>query len=482
MENKEYDIGMIGLGVMGRNLVLNMSDHDFSVAGYDRDASKVNSLRSESGGAKVKGIEDLADFIQSLRVPRAVMLLIPAGSPVDSVIKEILPHLQPGDMIIDGGNSFYKDTRLREKAVGEQGVSFFGVGISGGESGARHGPSIMPGGPKEAYPRIQPILEAIAAHVDGDACVTYLGPDGAGHYVKMVHNGIEYGLMQLIAETYDFMRRGLRMDDGEIHEVYDKWNQDKLNGFLLKITSDIFQQSDQETGKHLIDEILDEAKQKGTGKWTSQDAMDLQIPVPTIDIAVSMRNLSIWKDQRQSASKLFNGHDRDSKDIQDKRPQLLDKLRNALYAGMLLTYTQGMALLYRASHEYEYQLDLEAVARIWRGGCIIRSSILENIRKAYQASYEAKKELPNLLLDADFGKEVAQRRGDLNDVIRTAADLDIPVPATMTSLAYFDGFRSDWLPANLIQAQRDYFGAHTYERIDEKGSFHTHWETEQDGE
>jgi 6-phosphogluconate dehydrogenase len=413
----------------------------------------------------------MEEFVGLLRTPRAVMMLVPAGAPVDAVIHDVLPYLKEGDLIIDGGNSHFPDTDLRARKLADRGIHYLGVGISGGESGARHGPSMMPGGPREAYERVRPIFEASAAHVYGDPCVTYLGPGSAGHYVKMVHNGIEYGLMQLIAESYDLMRRGLHLSDDEIHDIYDLWNQEELSGYLIEITADIFAKKDEKTGKRLIDVILDEAKQKGTGMWASQDAMELGVPVPTIDIAVAMRNLSAFEGERSAASRALTGPEPLFEgDLWDS----VEQLRHAVYAAMIVTYTQGMAQLRVASRANDYNLDLEAVARIWRGGCIIRADLLEKIRAAYKTNPD----LPNLLLDPDLGQAVESRQEDLRAVVRTAAEWGLPTPGLAVSLAYFDGYRSVWLPANLIQAQRDYFGAHTYERIDQKGTFHTQWAEE----
>jgi 6-phosphogluconate dehydrogenase len=467
--SEKFDIGMIGLGVMGRNLVLNMADHGYSVVGYDKEASQVETLRKEAEDRSVRGAETMEELISLLRVPRAAMMLVPAGPPVDSVIRDLLRHLEPDDLIIDGGNSHFSDTDLRAKILAKPEIHYLGVGISGGEHGARHGPSIMPGGPEEAYERVRPIFEAVAAHVNGDPCVTYLGPGSAGHYVKMVHNGIEYGVMQLIAETYDLMKRGLGLSDDELHAVYHRWNQAELDSYLMEITSDIFTQVDPKTGKCLIDVILDEAKQKGTGMWTSQDAMDLGVPIPTIDIAVSMRNLSAFEGERVAASRVLDGP---SHRFEGQRETFVAQLRNALYAAVILTYAQGMAQLRVASQSHNYDLDLEAVARIWRGGCIIRAASLEKIR----AAYKAWPDLPSLLVDPDLRQILLARQSDLRAVVRTAAALGIPAAGMMASLAYFDGYRSDWLPANLIQAQRDYFGAHTYERVDAKGVFHTEWQ------
>ena len=400
------------------------------------------------------------------------MMLVPAGKVVDQVIKDLLPHLTPGDVIIDAGNSYFEDTDLRARALAEKGIHYLGVGVSGGEEGARHGPSIMPGGPRAAYDRVRPILEAAAAKVDDRPCVAYLGPGSAGHFVKMVHNGIEYGAMQLIAESYDLMKRGLGLSDDDMHDVYGTFNDGELNGYLVQITSDIFSRADDETGKRLIDEILDAAKQKGTGMWTSQIAMTLQAPVPTIDVAVAMRNLSAAQSQRDSAGKAFK---REVRSYEGDRDGLLAQLRGALYSGMVITYAQGMALLKAASEAYAYHLDLQEVARIWRGGCIIRAALLQDIRTAYRNEPE----LTNPLFDEAIAAKVQAHDGDLRRIVCVAAELGVPTPGLMTALAYLDAFASDWLPANLIQAQRDYFGAHSYERVDMKGTFHTRWEVDE---
>jgi 6-phosphogluconate dehydrogenase len=470
MSTDKFDIGMVGLGVMGRNFVLNMADHGFSVVGFDKDEGKVKALQEEAEDRDVLGVKDIQEFVAALRSPRAAMMLVPAGAPVDSVISDLLPHLEAGDLIIDGGNSHFTDTNRRAKDLTDKGIHFLGVGISGGESGARHGPSMMPGGPERAYERVRPIFEAAAAKVNGDPCVTYLGPGSAGHYVKMVHNGIEYGIMQLISETYDLMKRGLGLKNEDIHAAFDSWNRAELNSYLVEITTKIFKVKDEKTGNDLIDMILDQAKQKGTGMWTSQDAMDLQAPVPNIDIAVAMRHMSAIKDERKAASrKLSEQHQK----IQGDRGPFLKHLRAALYAAMIITYAQGLAQLKVASHEYLYDLDLEAVARIWRGGCIIRSALLEEFRKAFKSQPD----LANLLLDANLGPAVMGRREDLQAVVRAAAESRIPAPGMMLALSYLEAFSSEWLPANLIQAQRDFFGSHTYERIDQDGIFHTHWES-----
>lgn len=469
MDHHAARIGIVGLGVMGRNLALNIADQGYAVAGYDIDMDKVAALKAEAGNRAIVSMNKLKGFIHELASPRALLILVPAGPPVESVIRDLVPFMQPGDLIIDGGNSHFKDTDLREKVLSEKGIYFMGVGISGGEEGARHGPSLMPGGSKKAYRRVRPILEAIAARADGEPCVTYLGKGSAGHYVKMVHNGIEYGLMQLIAETYDFMKRGLGMEDDELSDVYRKWNEEEVNAYLLEITAHIFRQVDEKTGSSLINAILDEAKQKGTGRWTSQEAMDLQVPVPTIDAAVSMRNLSILKDERQSASELF------TKKMHLPKLDKMDSLKHlkhALYASMVITFAQGFGLLQSASKVQGYDLKLEEVARIWRAGCIVRTGLLEDIRAAYRLHPD----LLNLLSDNQLGPAVWSRQEDLRTIVCQASAFGLPTPGLMASLAYLDGYRSAWLPANLIQAQRDYFGSHTYERVDERGVFHTQWE------
>ncbi|MEJ2696499.1 MAG: NADP-dependent phosphogluconate dehydrogenase [Candidatus Sulfobium sp.] len=465
---QQYEIGMVGLGVMGRNLLLNMADHGYAVAGYDKDLSKVEALRKEAENRAIYGAENMKDFIGSLRPPRVIMMLVPAGRVVDSVIGDVLPLLEKGDLIIDAGNSHFTDTDLRAKDLSEKGINFLGVGVSGGEAGARHGPSMMPGGPREAYERVKPLFEAVSASVGGEPCVTYLGPGSAGHYVKMVHNGIEYGIIQLIAETYDLMKRGMGLSNDELREVYGRWMKTEVNGYLVEITSEIFTREDKKTGKRLIDVILDEAKQKGTGKWTSQDAMELQVPVPTIDAAVSMRDMSALKSEREVAGQLF---ETPAGSFHGDREGFINQLRDALYVSMILTYAQGMALLGKASAAYNYDLDLQEVARIWRGGCIIRALLLEDI----QAAYRAKTDLPNLLMDPHFSQEVMTGQDALRATVTTAVELGIPQACMTAALAYFDSYRSAWLPANLVQAQRDFFGSHTYERVDEKGVFHTEW-------
>ena len=469
-QNKKCDIGLIGLGVMGSNFALNVADHGFSVAGYNRKEDKIRQLSEiKSAHHKIETTQDIRSLCQMVRTPRAILLLVPSGPPVDAVIESLVPHMEAGDLIIDSGNSHFTDTDRRSKSLEKKGLLFMGMGMSGGESGARHGPSLMPGGPRKGYERVGNILEAAAARVDKSSCVAYLGPGSAGHYVKMVHNGIEYGLMQLISETYDLMKRGLGMGPDELHAVYDRWNKEELNSYLIEITSDIFLQKDDKTGQPLIDVILDEAKQKGTGEWTAWDALDLQVPTFNIDTAVMMRDMSAYKNQREKAGHMLKGP---SPRFEGERNPIIHQIKNALYAAMIITYAQGMALLAKASKTYEYDLNLETVARIWRGGCIIRAALLEDIRSAHKSNPS----LENLLFDGHLGQAVVAREAELRAVVRTGVALGLPMPGLMMALSYFDAFRSGWLPANLIMAQRDYFGAHTYERMDEEGTFHTKWE------
>lgn len=466
--NKHCVIGMIGLGVMGRNMLFNMADHGFSVAGYDLDKNKVESLRIEAKTHEVFGYNNIPDFINSLQKPRAIMLLVPAGKPVDLVIDELLPHLNAGDLIIDAGNSHFIDTDRRAKRLEKDGIQFLGVGVSGGEEGARHGPSIMPGGPKKAYEQIRPILEAIAAKVNNEPCVTYLGTGSVGHYVKMVHNGIEYGIMQLIAETYDLMKRGLGLNHNQLHDVYHTWNESILNSYLIEITSRIFEKIDEKTNQPLIDQIVSVAKQNGTGMWTSQSAMELQVPTITIDLAVAMRDLSVLVNEREKACGLYK---RPIKKLVGDSKLFITELQSALFCGMIIAYAEGFALLKVASEKYHYALNLAAVARIWRGGCIIRATVLEDIASAFKLNAN----LPNLLLDPKLSEKIMGHQENLRKIICEASTLGIPIPTLMATLSYFDAYRSSWQPANLIQAQRDYFGSHRYERMDASGTFHTEW-------
>jgi len=460
-----FDFGLVGLGVMGRNFILNVADHGFSSMGLDTDPEKVEALKSEGSHVKVDGSTDAATFVKSLSTPRKIMLLVPAGKPVDAVAETLLPYLDKGDIIIDGGNSFFEDTERRITYLAEKGIHFFGSGVSGGAKGARRGPSIMPGGDKEAYEHVRNIFEAASAKVNGEPCVEYMGRGSAGNYVKMVHNGIEYGLMQLISEIYDISNKGLGYSNEKLAEMFGEWNKRDLQSFLVEITAEIFQKKDDMTGKHLVDVILDKAKQKGTGKWTSQNAMDLGIPVPTIDAAVTMRELSALKDQRVEADKMYH-----TPSLGTNKPDA-KTLEHALLFAFVVTYAQGMTQLTAASKEYNYGLNLETIAKIWRGGCIIRAGLLENIRKAYDKNPE----LANLLLDEDFVKMIKTLEGDARIVVQFAIRSGIPVSGLASAVSYFDAFRSGSLPLNLIQAQRDHFGSHTYERIDRDGIFHTEW-------
>ena len=465
------DIGLIGLAVMGQNLVLNMADHGFCVAVYNRTAARTEAfMREKAGDRSIVATYELKDLVAALKRPRVVMLMVKAGWPVDAFIEKLVPLLEPGDIIIDGGNSYFKDTERRHDELAEKGIHFLGVGISGGEMGARYGPSIMPGGPKEAYERVRPIFEAIAAKVDGEPCVTYIGPRGAGHYVKMVHNGIEYGDMQLIAESYDIMHRGLGLNAEQLHHIFARWNQGVLSSYLIEITADIFTHKDDITGKPLVDVILDVAEQKGTGLWTTQEGLNLMVPTPTINAAVEARIISMYKEERERASQVLPG----PKEKVWARNTFVDFIGDALYAAKICSYAQGFALLRKASQTYEYNLNYGEIARIWRGGCIIRARFLDDIRRAFADEPD----LPNLLLAPFFRDALAQRHGALRRVVQTAAAMGIPTPAMSASLAYYDSYRSARLPANLIQAQRDYFGAHTYKRIDMEGTFHTEWEEE----
>ncbi len=471
MENNLFDFGMIGLGTMGRNLLLNMADHGFKAIGFDLDPGKAKLLEtSATAGTQVKGVSTLAEMVQKLQQPRKIMMLVPAGKPVDDVINSLLPLVSPGDIIIDGGNSHYTDTLRRVNFVREKGFHFMGIGISGGEHGARFGPSIMPGGDTEAYEKVKPILEAVSAKVNGSACVAYLGKGAAGHYVKMVHNGIEYAIMQLISETYQLLHKGKGLTNDELHKVYKNWNEGDLQSFLVEITRDIFLQPDDKTANRLVDMILDKAGAKGTGKWTSQDSMDLGVPVPVIDIAVSMRDLSSVKEERKQASSLYKTG---TLQIAVPNEVFISQLADALYFSMVVCYAQGMALLFRASSELNMDIPLPEVVRIWRGGCIIRSAMLEIFYKAFTENPQ----LPNLLLDKEVAGIVQSKKHNMISVIIHATQTGYPVSALMTSLCYLEAYRSEYLPTNLIQAQRDYFGAHTYQRIDMPGVFHTEWGT-----
>ena len=468
MEEQKFDYGMIGLGTMGRNLVYNMGDHGYTVIGFDKNNSQVETLKKEAGNDKVFATSNLDEFLKALKTPKVIMMLVPAGKIVDEVINELKPFLSENDLLMDCGNSHFTDTNKRNEQLEESAIHFMGVGISGGELGARYGPSIMPGGPKKVYERVAKMLEAVSAKVNKEPCVTWLGPGSAGHYVKMVHNGIEYGLMQLISEVYHLLKECAGMNNDELHTVFSKWNEGELQSYLIEITADIFTQKDELTDSLVIDKILDSAKQNGTGTWTSEDAMNLQVPIPVIDIAVSMRDLSAYKKEREATHQNIEGPD--TKFTGDKN-ELVKQMEQALYFSIITVYAQGMALLQVASKKYKYDLKLENIAAIWRGGCIIRASLLEDIR----AAFSKHPDLSNLLLSDAFSKKLMQSQNGIRKVIQTAVESGVPVPAMMGALGYFDSYRSAWLPANLIQAQRDDFGAHTYERNDREGIFHTHW-------
>ncbi len=530
--------GMVGLGTMGRNFLLNVAEHGFACVGYDLDAAKRELLIEEGAGMKVTAAENIGAFVENLETPRKIMLLVPAGKIVDGVIENLLPYLDKGDIIIDGGNSHFVDTETRETYLDGKGIEFLGVGVSGGEEGARHGASIMPGGKEEIYKQVAPIFEAVSAKVSGEPCVTYIGASSAGHFVKMVHNGIEYGLMQILAETYDFMFRVLKMNYSEMSKTFAAWNNSELNSFLVEITSEVLLKCDDETNKPLVEMILDKAAQKGTGKWTSQAAMDFGVPIPTIDSAVSMRQISAQKDVRMLIAQKYgsqlprvdarlpqDGQTVSSKlvtspkavraehevetavtelhktnieglaaqhlgqtvenvsdesknaDLREEFAEdfnrFVEELKNALLSSFIVTYAQGMSLLHTASAEKKYGLDLSEIAKIWRGGCIIRSALLEEMRRAFAENPD----LPNLMLDDKFAEMLNENREDWRAVVEKFTDSRVPVLCLSSALAYFDAFRSERLPANLIQAQRDFFGAHTYQRIDKEGVFHMeHWD------
>jgi 6-phosphogluconate dehydrogenase len=465
-----YAIGVVGLGVMGHNLALNMERNGFAVAGYDLDAKKTEAfLHGAAAGKNIIGVDSPAKLMAVLDNPRRILMMVPAGTPVDSAIALLKPHLEKGDILIDGGNSYFLDTERRNLELEEEGFNFMGVGVSGGEEGALWGPSIMPGGQPDAWQRMAPVLRAMAAKAeDGAPCVEYMGPRGAGHYVKMVHNGIEYADMQLIAESYDVLRRLGGLTALQISELFKEWNNGELRSYLVEITANILTRADPESGKPLVDMILDEAQQKGTGKWTSQNSFDTGAPIPTINAAVESRILSSLKSQRVTASKVIHGP---RVEFSGEIQTLIDAARQALYASKVTSYAQGMGMLALASAEYKYDLNLRDIARIWRAGCIIRADLLNGI----MAAYERDAGLQNLLLDPALQSAVEGRQAGWRYFIQCAVGAGIPVLATGASLAYFDAYRSETLPANLIQAQRDYFGAHTYRRIDREGIFHTEW-------
>lgn len=468
-ENKNQSaFGMIGLGTMGSNLLQNIADHGYSCSGYDINSNQVDILNKLDTDS-IHGFSDLSDFAKSLKTPRIVMMLVPAGEIVDNVMAELLRVLDKGDIIIDGGNSHFIDTERRYKELEKKGFHFIGMGVSGGEEGARKGPSMMPGGDKKAYETVKPILTKIAAHVNGDPTVAYMGERSAGHFVKMVHNGIEYAIMQLISETYEVLKNGLKYSDSEIHGVFKEWNEGRLSSYLLDITRDIFAYKNKGEKQILLDNIRDEAKAKGTGKWTSQAAMDLHLPIPVIDIAVSMRDLSKYKDLRTEASQMYP--DLNEEDYGDRDDDYSNILEQAFYFGMVSAYAQGMHLLFRASDEFDYKLNLDLIAKIWRGGCIIRSEFLEDIYSAYKKDPN----LEHIFLDDAIHANLTESIPGIRTVVSDAVRRGIAVPAFSAALSYFDNFRCKNMPTNLIQAQRDYFGSHTYELKGKKGVFHTKW-------
>ncbi|MFE4512479.1 NADP-dependent phosphogluconate dehydrogenase [Bacillus subtilis] len=459
----------MGLAVMGKNLALNIESRGFSVSVYNRSSSKTEEFLQEAKGKNVVGTYSIEEFVQSLETPRKILLMVKAGTATDATIQSLLPHLEKDDILIDGGNTYYKDTQRRNKELAESGIHFIGTGVSGGEEGALKGPSIMPGGQKEAHELVKPILEAISAKVDGEPCTTYIGPDGAGHYVKMVHNGIEYGDMQLISESYFILKQVLGLSADELHEVFAEWNKGELDSYLIEITADIFTKKDEETGKPLVDVILDKAGQKGTGKWTSQSALDLGVPLPIITESVFARFISAMKEERVKASGLLSGPE--VKPVTENKEELIEAVRKALFMSKICSYAQGFAQMKAASEEYNWDLKYGEIAMIFRGGCIIRAAFLQKIKEAY----DREPELDNLLLDSYFKNIVESYQGALRQVISLAVAQGVPVPSFSSALAYYDSYRTAVLPANLIQAQRDYFGAHTYERTDKEGIFHTEW-------
>ena len=469
--NKQV-FGLIGLGVMGQNFVLNVERNGYSVAVYNRSAETTEKyIEGPAAGKNIKPAYTLKEFVDSLESPRRIMLLVKAGAPVDATIQQLIPLLDKGDLIIDGGNSFFTDTERRAKDLESQGFNFFGMGVSGGEEGALWGPSLMPGGSRDAYKEVEPIMNAVAAKAeeDGEPCVTFLGPGGSGHYVKMVHNGIEYGDMELIAESYYLLKRALGLSAQEFHEIFTEWNKAELSSFLIEITAKVFKKIDEGTGKPLVDVILDKAGQKGTGRWMGENALELGISIPTILAAVNGRILSSQKEERVYASSVLTGP---TKKYEGSSQKLIEATRDALYVSKICSYAQGMSLLKKASVEYGYDMDLGAIAKIWRAGCIIRARLLNDITSAFNRN----KDLPNLLVDDVFRESVNSRQESWRFVIHTAIELGIPMPSMSASLGYYDSYRSERLPANLIQAQREFFGAHTFERIDKPGIFHADWE------
>ena len=468
---KAAQFGIIGLGVMGENLALNLDDHHQSVAVWNLETEWVDRFVQNNADRHFVGAKSLQQFCHSLERPRRILMMIKAGDPVDQTLQKITPYLTPGDIVLDGGNSYFKDTIRREASARHILVHYFGMGVSGGKEGARYGPSLMPGGAHAAYEQVAPILQAIAAKTDGGPCVTYVGPDGAGHFVKMVHNGIEYGDMQLIAEAYEILNKALGLDAQELSDIFGEWNRSPLESYLIEITSQILGVIDPESGNPLVNMILDKAGQKGTGKWTAQVALDLSVPIPTIAAAIDARMLSGMKDERVIASRLIKSSANAS--YSGDKKELIQAVHDALYASKICSYAQGMSLIRAGSNEWKWDINLREMARIWKGGCIIRARFLDNIMRAF----ERQPDLPNLLLDAEFMAWLLRFEGAWRKLIATVVQMGIPVPAMSASLSYFDSYRSAQLPQNLTQAQRDFFGAHTYQRADRPsaGFVHTDW-------
>lgn len=468
----KQQFGVIGLAVMGKNLALNVESRGYAVSVFNRTYKRTEDfMANEAKGKNFFSAEDIETFVDSLEKPRKIMLMVQAGPATDKTIETLKPLLDEGDIIIDGGNTLFHDTMRRNQELDSSGIRFIGTGVSGGEEGALLGPSIMPGGQEEAYDHVKPIFEAISAKAEGDPCVTYIGPNGAGHYVKMVHNGIEYGDMQLISEAYFMLKHILGLDADGLHKVFKDWNEGELDSYLIEITADIFNKKDEETGKPMVDVILDKAGQKGTGKWTSQSALDLGVPLPVVTESVFARFISALKDERVKASKILAGPPKQNEAYEGDTDELIEAIRQALYMSKITSYAQGFAQMRAASEEYNWDLKYGEIAMIWRGGCIIRAQFLQKIKEAYDRDAA----LANLMLDEYFKDIVESYQASLRKVLAIAMERGIPVPGFASALAYYDSYRTETLPANLIQAQRDYFGAHTYQRTDKEGTFHTEW-------
>lgn len=465
----KQQFGVIGLAVMGKNLALNIESRGFSVSAYNRSSEKTTAFIEENPGKQLFAAYSIEDFVQSLEKPRKMIIMVKAGGPTDATIEQLLPHLDEGDIVIDGGNAFFPDTQRRSQMLEERGIRFICAGVSGGEEGALKGPAIMPGGQESAYELVEPILTAISAKVNGDPCCTYIGPDGAGHYVKMVHNGIEYGDMQLICEAYQLLKDVLQLETDELHSIFSEWNKGELDSYLIEITADIFAKKDPQSGKPMVDVILDTAGQKGTGKWTSQSALDLGVPLSIITESVFARCISALKQERVAASKILSGPDKP--ELAMAKEEFIEAVRQALFASKICSYAQGFAQMRAASDEYGWNLDYGSIAMIFRGGCIIRAQFLQKIKDAY----DLQPELKNLLLDPYFKDVIENYQAAWRKVVSVAVSHGIPVPGFSTALSYYDSYRSERLPANLLQAQRDYFGAHTFQRLDQEGTFHFEW-------